>query len=257
MIDEFREGGKSVKRSLKPENLNPEQSALAQFKDPDLYPALRWTSFVLERTVTFRNWTFGPASPLRKPQPADLPDHRLLPENQNLAHVLHYIEHRGEKRLEERMKEFFPRFERLSTRVGGGAMELYLHEEGLTSPIPANRISDGTLRFMALLATLLYPPDSLSLVCIEEPELGLHPDAVMNLAPMFVETRKDMQLIVTTHSDALISALSDDAESLVVCERPGAGTELRRPDSDDLASWLDEYETLGDVWRMGALGGNP
>jgi predicted ATPase len=63
------------------------------------------------------------------------------------------------------------------------------------------------------------------------------------------------QLFVTTHSDALISALSDVPEAVLVCERMPNGTTMKRLDPQSLQSWLDEY-TLGDVWRMGALGGN-
>ena len=65
-----------------------------------------------------------------------------------------------------------------------------------------------------------------------------------------------MQLVVTTHSDALVSALSTQAEAVVACERPGAGTTLRRLDGEQIAEWLDEYQ-LGDLWRMGELGANP
>ena len=106
-----------------------------------------------------------------------------------------------------------------------------------------------------MLATLLTP-DPPPLVCIEEPELGLHPDAVALLADVLVEASDRMQLVVTTHSDALVSALSNQPEAIVACERPGPGTELRRLDPQQLASWLDDYR-LGDLWRMGELGANP
>lgn len=254
-INVRQEDGDSVKRFLQRQNLRPDQSVLAQRKDPDLYPEVTWTGRRLAALRTFRNWTFGLEAPLRQPQRADLPDDLLLPDNRNLALVLNYIEHSGERGLEERMRSFFPRFERLSTRVAGGAVQFYLHETGFGSPVPATRLSDGTVRFMALLATLLNPTPP-PLVCIEEPELGLHPDAVLDLGRMLVEASERMQLVITTHSDALVSALSTHVGSVVVCERPGAGTELRRLDPDELATWLDEY-TLGDVWRMGALGGNP
>ena len=94
------------------------------------------------------------------------------------------------------------------------------------------------------------------MVCIEEPELGLHPDAVALLADLLVEASQRMQLVVTTHSDALVSALTNQPAAIVACERPGAGTVLRRLDPEKLASWLDDYR-LGDLWRMGELGANP
>ena len=65
-----------------------------------------------------------------------------------------------------------------------------------------------------------------------------------------------MQLIVTTHSDALVSALTNHVEAVVACERPGAATELRRLDPERISDWLEEYQ-LGDLWRVGELGANP
>ena len=242
-------------RFLQRESLLPDQSVLAQRKDPDLYPEVTWVGRRLPTLTSFREWTFGQGAPLRKPQPADLQDDLLLPDNRNLALVLNYIEHSGETRLEERMKEFFPRFRRLSTRIAGGAVQFYLHEQGFASPIPATRLSDGTVRFMALLVTLLHPSPP-PLVCVEEPELGLHPDAVSALGSMLVEASERMQLIVTTHSEALVSAMTNEVSSVVVCERPGAGTELKRLDPAELASWLDEYR-LDDLWAKGVLGANP
>lgn len=142
----------------------------------------------------------------------------------------------------------------MSTSISGGTVQFYLHESGFGKPIPATRLSDGTIRFIVLLATLLTPTPP-SLVCIEEPELGLHPDAVALLDDLLIEASGRMQLVVTTHSDALVSALTNQPEAIVTCERPGAATELRRLDAERLAHWLKEYR-LGDLWRMGEIGAN-
>ena len=204
---------------------------------------------------TFREWTFGRYVPIRQPQPADLPEDHLLPDSRNLALVLNQIEHVSSALLEQLLRQFFPRFKRMSTKVSGGTVQFYLHETGFSTPIPATRLSDGTIRFIALLATLLSPSPP-PLVCIEEPELGLHPDAVALLADLLVDASERMQLVVTTHSDALVSALTNHPDSIVACERPGAGTVLRRLDAAKLDGWLEEYR-LGDLWRMGDLGANP
>ena len=247
--------GVATTRRLQRESLYPDQSVLAQRKDPDLYPEVTWVGRSFGAIQTFREWTFGRYVQLRRPQPADLPDDRLLPDSRNLALVLNQIEHTGGVRFDALLRRFFPRFARMSTRVSGGTVQFYLHESGFTAPIPATRLSDGTIRFVALLATLLSPSPP-PLVCIEEPELGLHPDAVALLADLLVEGSMRTQLVVTTHSDALVSALSNQPDAIVACERPGAGTQLRRLDPKKLASWLEEYR-LGDLWRMGELGANP
>ena len=243
-------------RHLKREHLQPDQSVLAQRKDPDLYPEVTWLGERLGSFHTFREWSFGRYVALRRPQPADLPEDRLLPDSTNLALVLNQIEHNsGSTRLNALMRRFYPRFERLSTRISGGTVQLYLHESGFEAPIPATRLSDGTIRFVALLAALLAPNPP-PLLCIEEPELGLHPDVLALLGELLVEASKRMQLIVTTHSDALVSALTNHVDAVVACERIGDGTTLRRLDPGQLASWLDEYR-LGDLWRIGELGANP
>ena len=257
-VKETTEGGSGghVERRLKRDDILPDQSVLMQRKEPDLYPEVAWIGRMFGQIQTFRDWTFGRYAPLRQPQPADLPEDRLLPDNRNLALLLNQVEHRDPRRFNELLKRFFPRFERMSTRISGGTVQFYLHESGFESPIPPTRLSDGTVRFVAILATLLAPSPS-PLVCIEEPELGLHPDALTLIAELLVEASERMQLVVTTHSDALVSALTNQPESVVVCERPGAGTVLERLDPEKLAHWLNEDYGLGDLWRIGKLGANP
>ena len=244
-----------ARRHLRRETLPADQSVLAQFRDADLYPEVTWVGKRFAGMQTFREWTFGRYAPLRRPQPADLPEDRLLPDAKNLALVLNQIQHRDGRRFDDLLKRFFPRFGRMTTLVSGGTVQFYLHETGFSSPVPPTRLSDGTIRFVALLATLLSPSPP-PLVCIEEPELGLHPDAVALLAELLAEASERMQIVVTTHSDALVSALTGQPDAVVACERPGAGTELRRIDPGQLADWLERYQ-LGDLWRMGELGANP
>ena len=248
-------GEQTEVRTLQSDELSLDQSVLSQRKDRDLYPELDWLGWKFQFIQMFREWTFGRYSALRQPQRADLPEQRLLIHSSNLALVLNQIEHKSGPIFNEHLKRFFPRFERMSTAISSGTVQFYLHESGFRTPIPATRLSDGTLRFIALLATLLSPLPP-SLVCIEEPELGLHPDAVALLADLLVEASQRMQIVVTTHSDALVSALTNQPAAIVACERPGAGTVLRRLDPEKLASWLDDY-LLGDLWRMGELGANP
>jgi predicted ATPase len=76
------------------------------------------------------------------------------------------------------------------------------------------------------------------------------------IAELLIDAAERMQIVVTTHSDALVSALTNQPDAIIACERPGAGTILRRLDPKKLAKWLDEYR-LGDLWRMGELGANP
>ena len=244
-----------VKRALKRESLNPEQSVFAQRKDPEIYPELTHVAEQFGRIQIFREWGFGRSASLRQAQPANLPSDALLPTIVNLGLVLNDLEHQDTwPRFLEYMQRFLPRFKRLTTKIQGGSVQIYLHEDGLKTPIPATRLSDGTIRFLALMAVLLHPKKA-PLVCIEEPELGLHPDALAIIAELLVEAKAKTQVIVTTHSDVLVSALTEEADSVLVSDYAGGGTEFRRLESAKLKHWLEKYR-LGEIWRIGKLGGN-
>ena len=243
-------------RRIERQELRPDQSALAQIKGPDLCPEITWLGRQFGQIQIMRDWTFGRYTMPRQAQPADLPEDAPLPDFLNLAIILNKIEHEPVAlEFNALLKRFFPRFDRMSTRVSAGRIQFYLHETEFHSPIPATRLSDGTIRFVAILALLLTPTPT-PLICIDEPELGLHPDALSLIGELMIDASTRTQLIVTTHSDALVSALNDKPEAVIACERLGAGTNLRRLDPGKLESWLEEY-ALGDLWRMGELGANP
>ena len=233
-------------------SLQSGQSILSQHREPNLIAPL---SQIFGSIQTLREWTFGRYTHLRQPQRADLPDDHMLPDASNLALILLQIEHADGRAFNHLLKRFLPRFDRMSTLVSGNTVQFFLHETGLSTPISAARLSDGTLRFIAILATLLTPNPP-ALVCIEEPELGLHPDALAIIAELLVEASNRMQVIVTTHSDALVSALTNHPDAIVACEKPNLNTTLRRLDPERLQNWLREYQ-LGDLWRMGEIGANP
>jgi predicted ATPase len=245
--------GESKRRVFDPDL---QQSVLSQRKDLELYPEVAALGLAFARILTFREWGFGRYVPLRQPQPADLPNDILLPDARNLGLILNAIEQSDVwSRLNAALRHFLPRFKRLTTHVQGGTIQIFLHEDGLRAPVPATRLSDGTIRFIALLAILLKPGVA-PLICLEEPELGLHPDALTLIAKLLVEASEQTQIIVTTQSDILVSALSEHAESVVVCENLGGASRFRRLESDKLRFWMDKYK-LGEIWRIGELGGNP
>jgi predicted ATPase len=247
--------GKRVERKLQRDSLVPDASVLSQRKEPDLYPELAWAATSFSRIQSFREWSFGRYAAVRQPQPSTLPTDVLAPDASNLGLILNQIEHSGAARkFHDLLKRFLPRFERVSTLTQGGTIQFFLHEDDLKTPVPATRLSDGTIRFLAMSAVLLQPNPP-PLVCIEEPELGLHPDALSIVADLLVDASLRTQLIVTTHSDVLLSHLSLESASVLVCENLG-GTHLRRLKTDDLKEWLENYR-LGELWRMGHLGGNP
>ena len=140
------------------------------------------------------------------------------------------------------------------TRILFGRVGLELVEAPFDLPLPAKRLSDGTLRFLALAAILLQP-DPPPLICLEEPELGMHPDMIRIVAGMIVDASAKTQLIVTTHSEHLLTALQDDFDALFAFDAGLAGSIVRRFSREEYKSWRQEH-TLGDLWTSGELGGN-
>ena len=141
----------------------------------------------------------------------------------------------------------------ITTPFMDGKVSVVIEENG-GRQIPAERLSDGTLRYLSLL-TVLLDPDPPPLIGIEEPELGLHPDIVFELAKLLVEASERTQLMVTTHSHALVDALTDHPTSVVACDKHEGQTWFKRADPEILELWLDEH-SLGQVWSMGGIGGN-
>ena len=137
-------------------------------------------------------------------------------------------------------------------RINGGYVQPFLHEgERL---IPASRLSDGTLRYLCLLA-ILCDPDPPPLICIEEPELGMHPDVLPTIAGLLKDASTRTQLIVTTHSDILVDALTDTPEAVIVCEKHDGATKMQRLTDQNIGHWLEKYR-LGELWTRGQIGGN-
>jgi len=243
------------RRRLEPDSLTPGQSVLRERRDPEQYPELTDLARRFDAIRLYREWAFGYDTAPRRPQPADGPSAFLEEEASNLALVLNRLE-RGPSiaRIEAALKNFYEPFDRFSVQVEGGTAQLFLREKGLTSLVPATRISDGTLRFLCLLSVLCHPQPP-PLIGLEEPELGLHPEAIPLVAELLQEASNRTQLIVTTHSDALVDELSSGPEAVVVVARDfDGGTVFRRLEPDGMAIWLENYR-LGELWRKGELGG--
>lgn len=236
-------------------DLHPNKSILSQKKDSELYHELYILAERFENIQIFSDWHFGRRASIRRGQDASGTTSKFLNDGSNFAIFINKVQFEKEIELNDAINRFLPRFVSVKTLVSDGFASLYFVERGVSRPISASRLSDGTLRFLAIVATLLHPEPP-SLLCIEEPELGMHPDAAALLAELLVEASQRMQIIVTTHSEAFLSALTRHDVNVLVTENFGQGTEVTQFDQEELASWLDKY-TLGDLWRIGKIGGNP
>lgn len=136
-------------------------------------------------------------------------------------------------------------------RLGGDAM-LYCEEEwtnGQIQEIDARSMSDGTLRFLAIMTALLTIPRHSHLI-IEDVDNGLHPSRAELLARMLLELgkKRDINILVTTHNPALLDAFGTDIVPSVVVVHRDVNT------GESKLTRLKDIENLPKLMVSGALG---
>lgn len=244
---------KKKERTFKRENIRPEESILSQIRDPESYPVLAYLQEKYADIRLFRSWLFGPGAALRREQNTQARNDFLSDGGENLGPVLSRAFLQGKRELIDSLRALYDNIEDLHILVDAGNMQIYVEESG-GRQIPATRLSDGTLRYLCLLAILLHPNPP-AMIAIEEPELGLHPDILPHVAQLLRKASEQTQLIVTTHSRILIDALGEEPESVIVCEKADGQSHFERLNADQLKDWLDTY-SLGQLWSKGEIGGN-
>jgi predicted ATPase len=242
-------------RSLKREEVDTQRSILSQRQDPDQYPEVTYLGRFFASFRLYRNWQFGPAAGVRDLYGAGQKNDFLEEDVSNLGVMLNRLraDSAAKAELLRHLKMFYEGAEDILTPIQGGLVDLRVEEQNGIS-IPASRLSDGTLRWLSLLTILLHPSPP-PLVCIEEPELGLHPDMIQPLAKLLLSASERMQLVVTTHSGDLIDEMSGIPSAVIVCEKHSGSSVLKRLDPERLSEWLERYR-LGQLWRTGEIGGN-
>lgn len=123
--------------------------------------------------------------------------------------------------------------------------------KGSDYPMQPYHLSDGTIRFICL-ATALLQPEPPSTIVIDEPELGLHPEAIRILAELIQDAAKRTQLIVATQSPLLLDQFGI-ADVVVVNRKEGQST-FERLQHDDFSEWLNEY-SVGELWAKNVIQG--
>lgn len=130
----------------------------------------------------------------------------------------------------------------------------WLHKEH-DEPFSAQQLSDGTARFICMATLFLQPsvirPDT---IILDEPELGLHPAAIEVLADIIKSVSKESQVVCSTQSVTFANLFS--VEDFIVVDQEKGKSVFHRPNSSELAEWLDEYG-MGDIWTKNLIGGRP
>jgi len=119
-------------------------------------------------------------------------------------------------------------------------VQLYIRRKQSSREDSAADLSDGTLRFLLLLA-ILATPDPPPLIAIDEPEAGLHPSMLPIIAEFAAEAATRTQVILSTHSPQMLDAFGDTLPATTIFEWAGDRTELKTIRGDELKKWVQEY----------------
>ncbi|WP_321413559.1 AAA family ATPase [uncultured Desulfobacter sp.] len=166
-------------------------------------------------------------------------------------------EHDYYKRIVDAVRMVTPFFDdfRLDVQKLGEAEKVRLswHQKGSNFPMQPYHLSDGSIRFICL-ATALLQPNPPSTIIIDEPELGLHPAAIIVLGELIQVASKQTQVIVATQSPALIDQFGIE-DTIVVNREDGAST-FKRLKEKDFSAWLEDY-SVGELWSKNVIAGGP
>jgi predicted ATPase len=259
------ERGTSFRSSKGPEQQVEERKsvedielAIFQVRDLDKYKEPWSVLQQLQGMAFYRDIGVGPESRVR--QPALIrPDILLLPDGSNLSSVLFSIQQDYPDlwgQVSEDLRTAYADFVRLNVSPGGGDGKVHLRwferhfeKEGIS----ANLLSDGTLKLLCLIA-ILKSPGPPPLICVDEPELGLHPDWIKLVAELLQDAATRTQVIVATHSPYVVAKL--EPEQVIVAEKVDGATQLKQLKTPDLENFLKDF-SLADLWLSGEIGGRP
>ncbi|WP_298331057.1 AAA family ATPase [Asticcacaulis sp.] len=197
-------------------------------------------------------------SPLRASAPLTEPE-RLAADGGNLPAFLYYLQEQHPDRLEmlldtvRLVAPFFGGFVLRPEALNKDLIRLRWRHQGRDNLFDVADLSDGTLRFIALAALLLQPEPPETIV-LDEPELGLHPAAVTQLAALMQQVSAEVQIIAATQSPTFANHFG--WQDFIVVDRVDDASRFRRLTAEEVAPWADEFG-MGEAWEKNLIGGRP
>ena len=161
----------------------------------------------------------------------------LSNDGSDLAAALQTIREIGDPlALDSAIDDAFPG-SRLDIDTHDGRFEVVMQQHGLLRPLKGAELSDGTLRYLLLVAALLTPRPP-ALLVLNEPETSLHPDLLAALARLIARAARHSQVVVVSHAARLIAALErEDGSHSIVLEKELGATRIAGADDLDLPPW--------------------
>ncbi|MCU1359159.1 MAG: hypothetical protein JWN99_448, partial [Ilumatobacteraceae bacterium] len=199
------------------------EPALAQLGEPARFPELYALRERMRRWRFYHQIPTGPDAPARSPRPG-VRTPVLADDGRDLAAALATIDDLGSgPLLRDVVHDAFPGAS-LAITGAAGVFSLGLVMPGLHRPMTAHELSDGTLRYLSLVAALLSPRPP-ELLVLNEPETSLHGSLIEPLARLIIEAGRRSQIVVTTHSPTLADTIgADTGRPAIVLQRHSGST---------------------------------
>jgi predicted ATPase len=195
-----------------PLSLSQSESVLSQLQEPHLYPELSALNCEIRKWRFYHNFRTDSESPIRIPQ-VGVRTEILSNDGHDLAAALQTIIEIGNNQLlYEVIDRAFPGSKLLIRVDDKTRFEIQLQMPGVLRPLEARELSDGTLRYLCLIAALLSPRPA-TLLALNEPEMSLHPDLMQPLAELITLAARHSQIWVTTHSQELAVLIGETSGS--------------------------------------------
>jgi predicted ATPase len=230
-----------------------QELVLRQISDPNRFLPLYVLKAVIESIAVYDYFDTTLHSAIRTPVSYGT-DVRLLPSGENLVQILHRIKSNHSlqyEKIEQLLVDINPNFKDINFDVVGSKFIIALREKNLAKTVGVEHISDGTLRFLLLLSAL-YNPERGCLICIDEPETGLHPDMINTISEAIKLASKDSQILVATHSPLLLNSF--DLEDCLIFEKNSRNESVvYRKNESDFPDWNDDF-LVGQLWLNGKIG---
>lgn len=162
----------------------------------------------------------------------------------NLSSLLHHLmtEHwEAFDELQQGLRSAVPGFKQLIVKARGGPGEViaFWNEQGVDMDLSLADLSDGILRLICWMVLCVHP-DPPSLICIDEPDQGVHPRTLPILAGLFEKASDRTQILLATHASYFLAQF-DIAEIAVFRKENGEALFLKPKDSVALMDSLADF----------------
>lgn len=198
--------------------------------------------------------------PLRQACPVETADY-LQSHGNNLPSFLLFLRENYKdsyNRIVDYIRDVVPQFQDFYLEPTNRFVSLRWMDNSATDyRFNAYQFSDGSIRFIALATLLLQPPQTMpNVIILDEPELGLHPYAITQLAEMIKDASIHAQIIIATQSKDLVDHFDIDNISIVEMDKDTQSTSVTHLSDEEYHLWLQKY-TISELWDKNIIGGRP